>query len=162
MKKHNIPLGAAIFLLIAGLFMGTVFTFGMQYWNAEVSREECVQVDTQILDYKIKKMTSRGSVSEVIQIECANGEWYDLDSVSTNAALKNALAALSDDEDVTLLIHPNSSRMVVGISTANDIVLDFDETIEKLGKEATGFMYIGIFMYFCGIYGFYHIIRRNK
>ena len=36
MKRDPMPLGLAIFLLIAGLFLGSVFTFGMQYWNSEV------------------------------------------------------------------------------------------------------------------------------
>ena len=50
--RDPIPLGLAVFLLIAGLFLGSVFTFGMQYWNSEVTREECTLIDTQFVSYK--------------------------------------------------------------------------------------------------------------
>ena len=52
MMRDPMPLGLAVFLLIAGLFLGSVFTFGMQYWNSEVTREEYTLIDTQFVSYK--------------------------------------------------------------------------------------------------------------
>ena len=161
MKKHSVPLGAAIFLLIVGLFLGTVFTFGMQHWNAEVPREACMQIETQILDHKVKPVGRTGA-SELIYIECANGERNDIDSVSSTAELQRALTALPEDEKVTLLVRPNSSAMVVGIYTESETLLDFDEAIEKLGGEAAGFLFLGLFLYLVALIGLYHIICRAK
>ena len=32
--------GEAVFLLVAGLIIGTVFTFGVRYWNAPITEDE--------------------------------------------------------------------------------------------------------------------------
>ena len=49
MKRDPMPLGLAVFTLIAGLFFGSLFTFGMHYWNREATREECTVIDTQFV-----------------------------------------------------------------------------------------------------------------
>ncbi len=51
MRKDPMPLGLAIGLLIVGILLGSVFTFGMQYWNAEVTRESCIFIETQFISY---------------------------------------------------------------------------------------------------------------
>ena len=60
------PFGLAIFLLIAGLLLGCVFTFGMQYWNANVIREECTVIDTEFVSYKeIRKPKRPMEIKEI-------------------------------------------------------------------------------------------------
>ena len=49
MKKDPMPFPMAVVLLIVGLLLGTVFTFGQQYWNARVSPDECALVETSQL-----------------------------------------------------------------------------------------------------------------
>ena len=51
MRKDPMPFGLAIGLLVVGILLGSVFTFGMQYWNAEVTRESCIFVETQFVSY---------------------------------------------------------------------------------------------------------------
>jgi predicted negative regulator of RcsB-dependent stress response len=46
MKKDPMPFWMAIALLVVGILLGSVFSFGMQYWNKEVTREECVKIQT--------------------------------------------------------------------------------------------------------------------
>jgi len=162
MKKHSIPLGTAIFLLIAGIFLGTIFTFGMQYWNEEVPLEACEVIERQIIDCDLIRARKSRTRIKQIAIDCANGERYFIDGVSSNKELQNRIAALTEQDDITLILHPNNATTVIGMMTENDTLLDFDETIEKLGNEATGFMFLGIFMYLCSIIGLYHIIRRKK
>ena len=95
MNREPMPLGLAIFLLIAGLFLGSVFTFGMQYWNSEVTPEECTVIDTEFVSYEERHGVKRPMEIKEIAIDCANGERYFIDGVSINTDLKNSLSMLS-------------------------------------------------------------------
>ena len=98
-------------------------------------------------------------------VDCVNNERYFIDGVSINTDLRNALSELSKQQKISLLIHPNSNT-IVEFSTENDKILAFNETICKLGGEATGFLFLGLFMYFCSFVGLYyiafHIIKKRK
>ena len=163
MKRDPMPLGLAIFLLIAGLFLGSVFTFGMQYWDSEVTREDCTLIDTQFVSYKEIRQPKRPMEIKEIAVDCVNNERYFIDGVSINSDLRNALSELSKHQKICILIHPNSNT-IVEFSTENGTILTFNETIHKLGGEATGFLFLGLFMYFCSLVGLYytafHIIKK--
>ena len=165
MKRDPMPLGLAIFLLIAGLFLGSVFTFGMQYWNSEVTREDCTLIDTQFVSYKEIRQPKRPMEIKEIAVDCVNNERYFIDGVSINSDLRNSLSELSKHQKIYILIHPNSNT-IVEFSTENGTILTFNETIHKLGGEATGFLFLGLFMYFCSLVGLYyaafHIIKKRN
>ena len=165
MKRDPMPLGLAIFLLIAGLFLGSVFTFGMQYWNSEVTREDCTLIDTQFVSYKEIRQPKRPMEIKEIAVDCVNNERYFIDGVSINSDLRNSLSELSNHQKICILIHPNSNT-IVEFSTENGTILTFNETIHKLGGEATGFLFLGLFMYFCSLVGLYytafHIIKKRN
>ena len=165
MKRDPMPLGLAIFLLIAGLFLGSVFTFGMQYWNSEVTREDCTLIDTQFVSYKEIRQRKHPMKIKEIAVDCVNNERYFIDGVSINSDLRNSLSELSKHQKICILIHPNSNT-IVEFSTENGTILTFNETIHKLGGEATGFLFLGLFMYFCSLVGLYytafHIIKKRK
>ncbi len=165
MRKDPMPLSLAIGLLVIGIFLGSVFTFGMQYWNAEVTQESCTLVETQFVSYEEIRQPKRPMTIKEIAIDCDNGDRYFIDGVSVNTELRNALSALSKQENISLLIHPNSNT-IVGFSTENSNILVFDETISKLGREATGFLFLGFVMYLCSFLGLYyivlHIIKKRK
>ncbi|MBP3696096.1 MAG: hypothetical protein J6J45_01015 [Clostridia bacterium] len=165
MKRDPMPLGLAIFLLIAGLFLGSVFTFGMQYWNSEVTREDCTLIDTQFVSYKEIRQLKRPMEIKEIAVYCVNNERYFIDGVSINSDLRNSLSELSKHQKIYILIHPNSNT-IVEFSTENGTILTFNETIHKLDREATGFLFLGLFMYFCSLVGLYytafHIIKKRN
>ena len=158
MKKDPMPLGMAIALLVVGILLGSIFSFGMQYWNKEVTREECVKIQTQFLGYK--EVLRKGHINQII-IDCTNGERYFFDGGSVNSKLQNYLSKISPNEDITLLIHPNSDT-IVEFSTSFETILIFSETIDKLGREATGFLFLGFFMYFCSLVGLYYIVCHGS
>lgn len=164
MKRKPMPLRLAIFLLIAGLLLGSVFTFGMQYWNSEITREECALIDTQFVSYKEIRQPKHPLKIKEIAVDCVNDERYFVDGVSINSDLRNSLSELSNQQRIRLLIHPNS-KTIVEFSTENGTILTFNETIRKLGGESEGFLFLGIFMYFCSIVGLYytvfHIMKRR-
>ncbi len=157
MKSPPMPLGLAVFLLVSGLFLGSVFTFGMQYWNSVVTREACTLVETQFASYDEIRRPKRPMEIKKIAIDCVNDKRYFIDGVSINPALRNALRELSNQEDITLLIHPHSNT-VVELSNEDGVLLKFDDTIKKLKNEALGFLFLGIFMFICSFVGLYYTV----
>ena len=163
-KSDPMPFKLAIFILAIGILLGSVFTFGTQYWNKTVTRESCNVVKTQFLSYD-EIWHSKPTVSIVeIAIDCADGNRYFIDGVSINEELRNQLSTLSPNDNITLLIHPNSNT-IVEFSSSQNVLLNFDDTIGKLDGESSGFLFLGLFMYFCALVGLYytayHIICKK-
>ncbi len=164
MRKKSEPLGLvkAILCFILGLTVGSVFIFGMQFWNEKVDKNACTKVTTQMNDYKLHYR--KGHLRE-ITIYCSNSKKYYIDSVSITDEITDELSKISKNDDLYLLIHPNSNT-VVEFNVNNEQLLNFDKTIALLDKEATGFVFIGIFMYlgaFISLYYIiYHVIQKIK
>ena len=156
-KKSSLSMQQAIFFLIAGLLMGTVFTFGMSHWNEEIPREACKYVETEFLDYHEDRPPRKPAHIREIIIDCSNGERYFIDGVSINKELRNAVGNLSEGERIRLLIHPNSDT-ILEFSCGDGLILEFKDTIKKLGQEKNGFGILGGFMYFLAVVGLYYIV----
>ena len=167
MRKHRpepMPFNLAIVMLLIGILLGSVFSLGMQYWNAKTTREACTVVKTQFLSYD-EIWHAKPTISIVeIAVDCADGNRYFIDGISINDELREKLSLLSENESITLLIHPNSNT-IVDFSSSHGSLLVFDETINDLDCEATGFLFLGFFMYFCALVGLYyavfHIVRKK-
>ena len=164
MRKHKtdpMPFNFAILLLLIGILLGSIFTFGMQHWNAKVTREACTVVQTQFLSCDEIGLRY---VKE-IAIDCADGNRYFIDGTFVDDELRNKLSLISENEGITLCIHPNNNTIVEFLSSHGSL-LTFEEAINGLDGEAAGFLFLGIFMYFCGLVGLYyvvfHLIRRKK
>lgn len=153
------PLGLAIFLLIIGLLLGSVFTFGMQHWNRKVAKQDCELVETGFVSYEEIGKPARPSAIQKIAVDCTNGNRYFIDGVSVNQKLRDDLSKLSAQENIVLLIHPNSNT-IVELSHGDDDLLTFVDTIHKLRDEATGFLFLGIFMYLCSFVGLYYTVLQ--
>ena len=153
--KKKETLSDAITLIVIGLIMGTVFTFGMQFWSAAVSREECRVVETTFVDYEV--VSRRGRVNEII-VECADGARFYIDGASVTDELRTELSELPLRGEITLLIHPNSSTILEFIC-GDEMLLEFENTMEALEGEAREFLWLGLAMYALSLYGVYCLIR---
>jgi hypothetical protein len=148
-KDDTITLGQSLALLVVGLLLGTVFTFGVQYWNKTVTKEECIYIETQFLDYKEIKQRSR---INQIAIDCADGERYFIEQVLINTDLKEAISDIENNDGITMLIHPTGGN-ILELTHNDKELLKFDESMEKLGKNAKTFAYLGLFMYLASLMG---------
>ena len=168
MRKHKtepMPFNIAIAILLIGILLGSIFTFGMQYWNAKTTREACTVVQTQFLSYdEIWHVNPTIDIIE-IAVDCSDGNRYFIDGVSINDGVRNQLSLISKNESITLLIHPNSNT-IVEFKSSHGSLFTFEDTINKLDGESTGFLFLGIFAYFCALIGLYyvvfHLVRRKK
>lgn len=156
-KQKPAPIGQCVFVILIGLILGAVFTFGEQYWSAEVSRNDCNYVETRFLSYEELHKNRYSSRPRGFAIDCADGERYFIDRVSVNTELKNALSVLSEQEEISLLLHPNSDT-ILEFSCEHGNLLIFEDTLSKLRQDAQGFFYLGLFMYFCALVGLVELI----
>lgn len=146
----------AIFLLLAGLFLGTIFTFGMRYWHAPVSREDCTQVNTEFVSYR--ERTRRGSI-QLIYIDCANGQCYELDGACISQPVLDGVENLQPQEPITLLIHPNSDT-IMEFSSESGTLMEFDDVAQRVAGDTLLFTVLGILMYAAALGGLYNLIRQ--
>ena len=153
---RSMSMGEAIFLLVAGLLMGTVFTFGAQYWNKAVTREECASVQTEFVSYEKQYARKSFHVNEII-IDCTNGERYDVDGVCLSDGFLETVYGMEEGESLSMLIHPNQKK-IVELYYEGALLLDFDETIADLGTEANQFAWLGGVLYLLALCGIYRLI----
>lgn len=145
-------LSDAVKLIVIGLLLGTVFTFGEQFWSATVTRDECTVVETTFVDYEYHRRHRRGYTVERLSMECSDGETYIFHGELISKALRDSLASLSPNEPIILLLHPNGNQ-IMELATEDEVLLTFDEAMELTESARTGFFYLGILMYGGAVYG---------
>ena len=148
----------AWFLLIAGFIMGTVFTFGMQYWNAPVTKEESIHATAIYESYATQR--EQGRVKEII-VRFKDHEQLYIDGVSINDDLLNSIDNLVPGIELSMIVHPNSNT-IMELHTDNQRLLDFQNTAEKLNGEATGFMGLGLLCYVLSVCGLISLLFRKR
>lgn len=148
----------AIFLLVVGLFLGTIFTFGMRYWHAPASREDCTRVNTEFVSYR--ERTRRGSI-QLIYIDCANGQRYEIDGACISQPVLEGVENLQPQEPITLLIHPNSDT-ILELSGESGTLMAFDDAAQRVAGDTLLFTLLGILMYAAAQGGLYNLIRQWK
>lgn len=148
----------AWFLLIAGLIMGTVFTFGMQYWNAPVTKEESIHTTAIYESYATQR--ERGRVKEII-VRFKDHEQLYIDGVCINDMLLNSIDSFVPGIELSMIVHPNSNT-IMELHADNQVLLEFQNTSEKLTGEATGFMGLGLFCYVLSACGLIRLLFRKR
>lgn len=151
------PKLGAVFLVIAGIFLGTVFTFGIRYSNAEVTREDARAVEASFLAYK--EVRNRHGLQEII-IRFEDCEQLDIDGSCLSNAVVNRVESMKPGTKLQLLIHPNSNKILEMVDDG-EIILAFDVAMGKLSSKVTGFTILGIFVYFGAAHGAIKLIRKE-
>ena len=157
-NKKSMTNSEAWFLLIAGLIMGTVFTFGMQYWNAPVTQEEAIH--TTAIYESSETQRERGRVKEII-VRFEDYEQLYIDGVCINDKLLNSIDNFVPGIELSMIVHPNSNT-IMELHADNQVLLEFQNTSEKLTGEATGFMGLGLFCYLLSICGLINLVFGKK
>ena len=157
-NKRPMAKGEAWFLLIAGFIMGTVFTFGMQYWNAPVTKEESIHATAIYESYATQR--ERGRVKEII-VRFKDHEQLYIDGACINDMLLNSIDNLVPGIELSMIVHPNSNT-ILELHADNQVLLEFQNTSEKLTGEATGFMGLGLFCYVLSVCGLISLLFRKR
>ena len=126
--KISMTRGEAWFLLITGLIMGTVFTFGMQYWNAPITQEEAIHTTAIYESYATQR--ERGRVKEII-LRFEDHEQLYIDGVCISDELLDSIDNLAPSTELSMIVHPNSNT-IMELHADNQMLLEFQNTSEKL------------------------------
>lgn len=160
-KYDTLPKKTAWLLLIAFIIIGTVFTFGMRYWQAPVTRDEAIQ--TQAVFASCKELRgSRRSVTKIKSIEIffEDREPLNIDGSCCGSAVLEKLSELRPGAELQMYVHPNSDT-ILELRTQSDTILDFDTASSCLSYNRTGFTYLGIFMYIAAAAVLVKIVKKE-
>ncbi len=157
MKRSAITLGESLFLLIAGLFLGTIFTLSPLYWSARVEVSECPVVETSFSSVRV--FYQRGHLQDAA-IDCTDGVRYFTDAAATRESLTEALSRLEPGTPLTLRLHPNSHHLLEILADGQEL-LSFDWAMDRVERNGKGFWILALFLYAAAAGGALQLYRRK-
>ena len=160
--KKKETLSDAVKLIVMGLLMGAVFTYNVRFLNATVIRDECTMTEIVFADYEC--YGSKGYVRK-IAVYGSDGERYFIDGSVADREVVDVLSEIPLNKGIRLLLHPNSDS-IMEIVSQDEIILNFEDSMRELEKEASFFSGLGNFMYAGALFGggwlVYELHQRNK
>ncbi len=150
----------AVLFLVVGIILGTVFTFGQQYWKAPILREDTIPVEAEY-SYHTQRLVRPDS--HAVSIHCSNGEIYSIDAHCVTYDILDFVDTLEKGTKLNMLIHPNSDT-ILSLDVGGDSILDFDKVQKNLDYANSGFLCLGIFLYIIAVCGAVRliVIARQK
>ena len=152
--RKKMTLGQAILFLVIGAILGTVFTFGQQYWKAPIEREEAITVESGY-SYHTQRLVRPDS--HAVSIHCSNGEIYSIDAHCVTYDILDFVHNLERGTTLEMLIHPNSDT-ILSLTVNGEEILNFDEVQDNLDSTNVGFLCLGLFMYVLAVCGAVRLI----
>ena len=152
--KKDLSFSGALFLLLAGLFIGTVCTFGTAHWFGAVTPEECIEVEAHFSGCSI-------TLKNRYYVNCSDGSSYDVRYTHRDDNVKEKLSQLTEGESIRLLLHPGSD-IVLSLTTETDTVVSFEKATGMMRKDFIFFISVGVFMYIGAILALIDVIRYIK
>jgi hypothetical protein len=149
------PKGVSIFLMIVGLLLGSVFSFGNLYWSKTISRDEAVSVTAEFASYKVHY---RKGQSRNVVIYFSDYKLLDIDTYCATDEVIDNVASLTPGAKVEMLVHPNSD-IILEMKTKDKSILTFNDSMTKLKHGRTGYLFISGFMYLCFGYGLFSLLH---
>ena len=131
-----IPKGCAIFLMIAGIFLGSVFLYGAYTSKVLITRADAVSVTAEYVS--CRKIYSRGGggVGSVI-LYFADHEPLTIDCYCLYGDAASQIEAIKPGTSLTLRIQPGSDMVLEMVSHGKTIV-DFDQSTVQRKKAVSG------------------------
>lgn len=163
-KKLQLSFLECILIIIVGTILGSVFTFGMHYWNAAVDPEAAIPVRAAYTGYDVDHSisttgASRRSIAQVF-LHFADHDRLTIDGSCVNQALLDRLDSLSEGTVLDMLLHPAGSS-VLFIEAQGKTILAFEDSLRSLSFEKWGFFALGLIAYvWVGIAAYYLITRK--
>ena len=161
MRKKSEPwsIQMGIFMLVIGLFLGSVFLFGNAYWYANVDREQCEVIHGYFESYDERRTLKDPFDVKEIYIYTSDAWKFSITGALCSNSLAREVSELRKGNEFTIVLHPNSDT-VLELSTENKVLLSFERSLEILQTENKGFTFLGLFMYLCAGLGLYSVVWR--
>lgn len=143
-KRKSRP-SQTFWLVLGALVVGTIFTFGVRYMEVGIERHEALYCEGVFDSFIDNKKYGRHR-SKPIDLIFADGNTFEIDRTCTSQELSDRLALLERGTKLEILLHPNSN-LVLELRTEDEVIMSFDEAMQRLSKDQKGFFAIGIICY---------------
>lgn len=143
-----------ILLVIAGLFVGTIFTVGMGYWNAAIEPEKAIAVTATYDGYEVHH--GRRQI-KAVDLLFTDHEELAIDGCCVTSDMLDTLAAFKKGTMLNMLVHPNGGDTLLSITADGETILAFEDALKRLTIERWGFFGLGVFCYLCAAGGAYYL-----
>ena len=152
--KRLSPKVEAWILIVFGIVLGTVFTFGIRYWKAPVEKSEAVSIEATFDSYREVK---KGG--EII-VRFKDYEQLSIAGECNNSDVTDKLSAVRPVDKLTVRYNPNG-KIILELTDGTTEILQFDDSAKKLNRATRAFAVLGGFMYFAAIHGAFKLIRKK-
>ena len=152
-----IPKAAAVFLIVSGIFLGTVFTVGMHFWESPVTKANAIRVNAAFSS--CEETNQYGRTQEII-VRFSDYEQLTIDGVCLSNEVVSKVEALKPGTVLSMYVHPRSSTILEMVDNG-EVIIAFNETVSKLSAEVSGFTVLGILMYLGALFGIAKLIRKE-
>ena len=155
-ELEDIPIGFSLFLIIAGMLIGSVFTFGMNYWSGPVKRNDAVKVSARFESYR--KEYGKYTISEII-LNFDGHDALSVDGCCLSDDVESGISNIPKGAELDMLVHPNSDT-VLELKCGEDVILSFEESQKDFKRYDIGFAVLGVFLYLCAVMGVFSLILK--
>ena len=154
-----IPKGCAIFLMIAGIFLGSVFLYGAYTSKVLITRADAVSVTAEYVS--CRKIYSRGGggVGSVI-LYFADHEPLTIDCYCLYGDAASQIEAIKPGTSLTLRIQPGSD-MVLEMVSHGKTIIDFDQATVQRKKAVSGDLMLTVFLYLGAAIGVVKLLKKE-
>ena len=144
-------------MIFIGIVFGTVFTFGMRYWEGHVTKNDVVRVEAAFSSYKATYR--RLHLREMI-VYFENHEQLYIDGSCLTDSLVDRVKAIEPGTVLQLYVHPHSHTILEMLDNG-EVIMRFDESTAKLSSEVSAFTVLGILMYLSAAFGVLTLSRKR-
>ena len=159
MHSERIPKSVAWFLLVVGVVLGTVFTFGMRYWNSSVTKDKAIFTEAEFSSYEIIYGRRHSTVKEV-KLIFNDREPLFIDGACCNQEVLDKLDTVISGTELQMYLHPNGGELL-DIRNNGISILRFDDAVDAVSSEASAFFILGVFMYLIAAAALIKLIRKE-
>lgn len=144
--------------IIVGLIVGTIFTFGMQYWNKPIAKGKAIYTEASFSSYK--ENYKYGKVNEII-LHFENHDDLIVDNTCCSQEAVDKIHSLKQGAILKIYYHPNSNK-IMEMTCNGNVILQFEESASRLSRNRQGFTALGVLLYFGAVYGVILLVREKR
>lgn len=156
-RKKSISKGSAVFLIVAGILLGTVFTVGMYYWTKPIEKTDAVHVNATFASYQ--KHYRRHNLSS-LTLCFSDHEPLSIDNACFTSDVLNHIENMAPGTVLELYVHPNSDT-ILEMVCGGKVILDFNQAERRLTTKRVSFLILGIFMYMSAAFGVEKLLNKE-
>lgn len=141
--KRTISRPKLIAVILICLWMGTVFTFGLGYSHASISREQAIEMEAI---YQSCRIFKRYSTQHSAVLYFSGLEPMSIDVSCLNSSLVNELDKLTAGKTIHFLVHPNSNT-ILELEVDGKTLMEFEDSMESITRSRYAFHILGLIFY---------------